>query len=71
MISSEKLIQLVTVTHVEVDGPDYIVSISRPDGSIVRVLIPAPGHDSFIDNACSSIKPYGLNFVTDGHCYSL
>ena len=40
------------------DG-DYEVSIRRPDGGVVKVLIPSVG--------CTDDGTYGLNMVTKGH----
>ena len=40
-------------------GGDYEISVKRPDGGIVKVLIPSVGY--------TDDGPYGLNLVTRGH----
>ena len=53
------------------NGENYIASIRRPDGSIVRVLIPVEGVDCHANDVvadCDTEKePLGLNLISDGH----
>ena len=47
---------------------DYIAHLRRPDGVVIKVLIPREGsiYDRMADwDGVSS--PYGLNLVCDGH----
>ena len=51
---------------------DYVVELKRPDGVIVKVLIPIEGVDKRLDEvlkhiAASGNSALGLNFVSDGH----
>ena len=59
---------MIEIVKVESLDDDYQVEIKRPDGSIVKVLIPR--EDSSGLGRCVSKHPnavFGLNLVTEGH----
>jgi hypothetical protein len=58
----------LVIVHCEHNNEDYTVTLQRPDGSLVKVLIPCEWADGF-PNACAStsVEPFGLNCVTEGH----
>lgn len=47
---------------------DYIVSVSRPDGVTVRILVPKCG-SGWPDECAKAAngKVFGLNLLTEGH----
>lgn len=67
----EELEQKTMIEIIEVwqgDSYDYHVSLKRPDGSVVTVLIPIEYVDTFANRVVSnSNKKFGLNLVTDDH----
>lgn len=53
------------------NGENYIASIRRPDGSVVRVLIPVECVDchanDVVKDSDTEKEPLGLNLISDGH----
>lgn len=59
---------MIEINNAELLGADYKVELKRPDGSIVRVLIPREDVESF-PNRCTQdpTTVFGLNLVVPGH----
>jgi len=58
----------VVVVRCQHDADDYTVTLSRPDGSEIRVLIPHEKGTGFPSKCVERSRgPFGLNLVTDGH----
>jgi len=61
----------IIATELSEDGNDFVVSIKRPCGPVVKVLIPVDGTECLTARWCSQKMetPMGLNFITEGHYY--
>lgn len=60
--------QHVVITLCEKGDDDYCITLRRPDGSVLKVLIPVEGgHDWSNECVLGSKTPFGLNFVFEGH----
>lgn len=60
----------VKLASVEIEENDYVLTIERPDGSLVKILLPREGEAG---GACGQSvignqdEPCGLNLVSSGH----
>ena len=57
---------MIKIVKVESTDNDYQAEIKRPDGSIVKVLIPREDSPTFASR-CVKEGVFGLNLVTEGH----
>lgn len=46
---------------------NYLVTIERPDGIKLKILIPREDSDSWANEGITRDETFGLNMVTDGH----
>ena len=62
-----EVLSMATLQLCERDDENYIVTLRRPDGSLIAVLIPIEGTNKYADQCIEIGGPFGLNFISTGH----
>lgn len=58
----------VVITHCDQINDNYCITLKRPDGSTLKVLVPIENTVNRLNRKVANSKiPFGLNFVTEGH----